>query len=220
MVAQELISSSGAVNGAQHLPIDRSNRLGDLAARIAAEHEAAGAATRKTLQHAIAAGELLIEAKDRVGHGRWENWLKKTCNVPPRSATKYMKLAEGREIIEKNQIGPAADLTINAALRLLKPKAKKFEPPDRPKKKPAAKQILSSLSWSDATQPTRTGFVNAVGLQALYDAAPPDHQQQFRAWLLQQQESRPTVEQPRPDLRVPNDLSVPDFLKRVPETVS
>jgi hypothetical protein len=35
--------SSGAVNGAQHLPIDRSNRLGDLAARIAAEREAAGA---------------------------------------------------------------------------------------------------------------------------------------------------------------------------------
>ena len=26
------IPSSGAVNGAQHLPIDRSNRLGDLAA--------------------------------------------------------------------------------------------------------------------------------------------------------------------------------------------
>ena len=200
-------------NGAQHLPIDRSNRLGDLAARIAAEHEAAGAATRKTLQHAITAGELLIEAKDRVGHGRWENWLKKTCNVPPRSATKYMKLAEGRETIEKNQIGLGADLTINAALRLLKPKTKKAEPPDRPKKKPAAPQILSSLSWSDAPQQKRTSFVDAVGLQALYAAAPPRHQEHFRAWLLKPD---PIVEQLRPEMdpRIPDDLSIPDFLKR------
>jgi hypothetical protein len=217
-------AASGAINGAAYnpLPIDRSNRLGDLAARIAAEHEAAGAATRKTLQHAITAGELLIEAKDRVGHGRWENWLKKTCNVPPRSATNYMKLAEGREILEKNQIGIAADLTIRAALRLLKPKTKKAESSDRPKKKPATERILSSLTWSDAPQTAQTSFVDAVGLQALYAAAPPDHQAHFRAWLLQKQ--APAVEQSHPemDAQIPEDLSIPDFLKRerVPETVS
>ena len=134
-----------------------------------------------------------------------------------------MKLAEGQEIVEKNQIGIGADLTINAALRLLKPKTKKVEPPERPKKKPAAERILSALSWSDAAQPMRTSFVDAVGLQALYEAAPPDHQDHFRAWLRKHEPDHPTVEQSRPEMDpdIPDDLSIPDFLKRerVPEVL-
>ena len=43
-----------------------SNSLVDLAARINAEHEAAGGALKHSLQHAIAAGELLLEAKDQL----------------------------------------------------------------------------------------------------------------------------------------------------------
>jgi len=40
-----------------------SNSLADLAARIRSEHEAHTVAMRRSLEHAIAAGELLIEAK-------------------------------------------------------------------------------------------------------------------------------------------------------------
>jgi hypothetical protein len=43
--------------------------LTDLAARINAEHAAVADAIVSWLDHAIKAGELLIEAKDRVPHG-------------------------------------------------------------------------------------------------------------------------------------------------------
>ena len=48
-----------------------SNSLPDLAARIKAEHEATDAALKSSVQHAIRAGELLLEAKVLVKHGEW-----------------------------------------------------------------------------------------------------------------------------------------------------
>jgi hypothetical protein len=105
------------------LPIDQSNSLGDLAARITTAHEQVGLAARNALEHAMAAGDLLAEAKDRVGHGRWETWLK-ILNIPPRTASHYMRLAENRELIEAKSAN-VADLTIAAALRLIKPKQPK-----------------------------------------------------------------------------------------------
>src|SRR4029077_882333 len=121
--------------------------------------------------------------------------------------------------IEANQ-QRVADLTVNAALRLLKPKTTRAAP--RRKLKPIAAGALNSLAWSDAAPEARVKFIDAVGLQALFAAAPIDHRQQFRAWLLQQDQP-PAVEQPRPDApHIPDDLSVPDFLKRecVPEQTS
>jgi hypothetical protein len=49
-------------------PLDRSNSLGDLAARIADAHARVVAATCSALEHARAAGDMLAEAKQRVGH--------------------------------------------------------------------------------------------------------------------------------------------------------
>jgi hypothetical protein len=49
---------------------DRSNSLTDLAARIMAEHEIVGSSLKRALEHAIGAGQLLIEAKAQLGHGQ------------------------------------------------------------------------------------------------------------------------------------------------------
>ena len=50
--------------------------LADLADRINAEHQAVCGGARTTLQHAINAGNLLIEAKTKLSqHGRWLPWL-------------------------------------------------------------------------------------------------------------------------------------------------
>lgn len=46
------------------------NSLPDLAHRIRAEHEALAVALKDSVRHAIAAGELLIEAKAKLGHGQ------------------------------------------------------------------------------------------------------------------------------------------------------
>jgi hypothetical protein len=96
----------------------RSNSLGDLAARIRTEHEAAGAAIKRGVQHAMAAGDLLNEAKAQLKHGQWLPWLKGNCAIPSRTARLYMTLARGRTIIEA-QIGNVANFTMRDAAALL-----------------------------------------------------------------------------------------------------
>jgi Protein of unknown function (DUF3102) len=196
-------------------PFDHSNSLADLAVRIDAAHAQVVAATHSALEHAMAAGDMLKEAQDSVvgRHGHWENWVKKNCNIPPRTASRYMLLAKHRETI-KAKSATVADLTVRAAERLLKPKNKGIP---RPRNKPVDKSVfaLSSLTWSDAPVLARTSFVNGVGLQALYEAAPTNSQRQFRDWLLQQ-EQLPVDEQVRTETwpHIPGDLGIPDFLKR------
>src|ERR1700738_3377055 len=91
-----------------------SNSLADLAARINAEHEAAGGALKHSLQHAIAAGELLLEAKDQLKHGQWLPWLRDHCQISERTVRLYMRVAKN-----KTEIGNVADLTVRGAVALL-----------------------------------------------------------------------------------------------------
>jgi DUF3102 family protein len=94
----------------------RSNSLADLAARIRIEHEACRQALKHGLEHAIAAGELLIEAKKQLKHGQWLPWLREHCRTPERTARHYMRLAKHKE-----QIGNIADLTVTEAVAALAP---------------------------------------------------------------------------------------------------
>ncbi len=89
-------STATAKNSAGQLPLDRSNSLADLAARINAEHEAANAVLQQGLQHAVAAGRLLIEAKAqvKVHRGHWLPWLKANCTASPRTCQAYMQVAK------------------------------------------------------------------------------------------------------------------------------
>jgi hypothetical protein len=97
----------------------RSNSLTDLAARIRIEHEATAAALQRGVMHAMAAGDLLIEAKAQLKHGQWLPWLAKHCVISERTAQLYVKLAKNRTTIEKEQIrNDVADLTLNEAAAL------------------------------------------------------------------------------------------------------
>jgi hypothetical protein len=48
-----------------------SNSLADLAARLKAEHGAVISALARGLTHAMAAGDILLEAKAQLKHGQW-----------------------------------------------------------------------------------------------------------------------------------------------------
>jgi integrase len=93
--------------------------LPDLVARIKAEHEAVAMALWDSLQHALHAGDLLIEAKRQIEHGEWSDWLDKHCQVSQRSARAYMQLAKNRSEIEAAKRQSTADLSVNGALKLL-----------------------------------------------------------------------------------------------------
>jgi hypothetical protein len=102
------------------LAIAGSNRLPILAGSINEHLLQAEAATRRGLEHAIAAGLLLTEAKDLVEHGEWLPWLQANCpHISPRQAQTYMRLARHRGRLDAVKNAATAHLTIAAAEALV-----------------------------------------------------------------------------------------------------
>ncbi|WP_170967809.1 DUF3102 domain-containing protein [Rhizobium phaseoli] len=95
-----------------------SNRLPVLAANINVEHHECLAAMRQSLAHALAAGDMLAEAKSLIPHGQWLPWLADNCAIPKRTAQLYMRLAKHREFIETKS-ADLAHFTIQAAVELI-----------------------------------------------------------------------------------------------------
>ena len=102
-----------------HDALAASNSLVDLAARIKVEHVAAAEKLSEALRHAMAAGDLLIEAKALVEHGQWLPWLKDHVDISERTAQLYMRVAKNRAEIEAQKRNDVADLTLNEAAALL-----------------------------------------------------------------------------------------------------
>lgn len=107
----------------KHIPdIDRSNSLTVLAARVRGYHEAIKDVLKRSVEYAMDAGDLLIEAKEQLDHGQWLPWLREHCRVSKRTAQLYMNLAKHRAIIEKEMAKSATvahlDLTLNEAAAL------------------------------------------------------------------------------------------------------
>lgn len=111
--ALERIRTGGIVSGS-------SNRLAVLADEIRSEHAGIAQSLARGLQHAITAGELLIEAKALLKHGQWLPWLSAHCALSERTARLYVRLAKNRARI-KTEIGNVADLSVRGALALIAP---------------------------------------------------------------------------------------------------
>jgi DUF3102 family protein len=115
----EFLKLDKAIEQADNAPTPNpSNSLTDLAARIRAEHEATKASLKRGAEHAMGAGELLIDARKQVRHGEWLPWLRDHCAMPERTARLYMRLASNRQVIE-SQIGNVADFSIRGAVALI-----------------------------------------------------------------------------------------------------
>jgi hypothetical protein len=116
-----------------------ADRLPILATSINDHLRAADAATRRGIEHAIAAGGLLIEAKELVAHGEWLAWLEANCHVGARHAQTYMRLARNRHKLDAIKNESSAYLTIAAAEALVgRPK------PERPHGLPGQMDLLGA----------------------------------------------------------------------------
>jgi hypothetical protein len=74
--------------------IAASNSLTDLGARINEAHQLAIGHAGKAIEHAIACGQMLLEAKAKVPHGKWLPWLRDNITFGERSAQGYMRIAQ------------------------------------------------------------------------------------------------------------------------------
>jgi hypothetical protein len=79
------------------------------------------------LQQALHLGDLLLQAKAKVGHGRFAKWIEKNCELSERSAQRYMQLKEGWPKIEawlKDNSATVADLSLRQAEKIVAPPPK------------------------------------------------------------------------------------------------
>jgi hypothetical protein len=133
------VTPAGAI--AEHAETS-ANRLPIIAASINDHLAAAEQATRRGLEHAIAAGLLLIEAKEITGHGKWLAWLEGNCRVGVRQAQTFMRLARNRHKVEAMNTQSNAYLTIATAAEALVGRPR----PERPHGLP--RQLdLAGLDW-------------------------------------------------------------------------
>ena len=94
--------------------------INEYAPKIIEAHKGVQGNATTMMEHAIAAGELLIKAKKKVGHGKWAEWVTENCHFSDRTARDYMRMAE-----HKKQIGRDLPISICGALaKLAKPKSK------------------------------------------------------------------------------------------------
>ena len=106
--------------------LSRSNSLTDLAARIAEAHAHVARAMQTGLANAKIANELLIEAKQTVPHGQWEDWVHSNCQFSGRTAQVYMRIAR----LAPAKAQRVADLSLREATKALaRPKTLMLPPP-------------------------------------------------------------------------------------------
>ena len=104
--------------------------LTDLATKINSEFAAIQKtdqdANKTVVQRAISFGRTLSQAKEKVGHGKWEKWLNDNCrDISARTAQRYMKLADSpgvRAELGKNDTVSVLSLRKALALANRKPK--------------------------------------------------------------------------------------------------
>jgi len=102
----------------------RTPTLAELATEINDLHRRAESAMRSGLEHALAAGQLLTEAKAQCQHGDWGQWLADNFEGSERTAQAYMRVARRWPELE-SKAQRVADLTFGRALRAVASNAQK-----------------------------------------------------------------------------------------------
>src|SRR5262245_41571188 len=78
--------------------IDRAEEsLEQLAAAINEDHEASSSADLERFRRYRSCGERLIKAKKKVGHGGWEDWVRKELRIHPQRTREYARFAKSPE---------------------------------------------------------------------------------------------------------------------------
>jgi hypothetical protein len=93
--------------------------LDKITERIKAEVTSLENSEKDHLRRAMKLGDDLRQIKGNLEHGTWLAWLTK-CGLNERKAQRYMELAAGRAKLNALKSDTMSDLTINAALRLIK----------------------------------------------------------------------------------------------------
>lgn len=84
---------------------------------ISHEMQLAEASQRTTIDHAITVGELLIQAKEQVGHGKFMAWITENVKCSHDTARNCMRLALHKELILNSE--RVRNMSLRAAIKYL-----------------------------------------------------------------------------------------------------
>jgi hypothetical protein len=158
-----------------------SDELTVLEAKVSAAHLAVEIAHDSTLDHALKAGDGLLEIirRDLVKHGQRKALFARTCGAS-RTGQTYVQLAEHRELLEQTRLG-SARLSIAAALRLIrkgdiKPERRtrtsKPEAAAKTAEVKAAKPESAAPDFSGMTDQDWTAALEAIGIDRFLRVMP------------------------------------------------
>jgi hypothetical protein len=128
----------------------------DLASQINEQHRLAYGKAQDALEHARRAGELLLQAKESIEHGKWLPWLEANIDVGDRQARSYMMVAKNWGAISA-KLEVTSNLSLAGALDAVK-NTQAYESPkssatrDLPAPKPRAVPDILAPSKDDVSQ--------------------------------------------------------------------
>lgn len=96
-------------------PTAEIDDLDALAKEVCRHLAASSNAAQNFLEHALAAGDVLIRAKKQVKPGNWYGWLR-SCDLSEDKAQRYMQLAAHRAELDPARV---RGLSLRAALKLI-----------------------------------------------------------------------------------------------------
>jgi len=104
-----------------------------LKGEINANHRECLRAGNETIQHAVAAGELLLQVKSLVPHGTFQKWVEQYCDFSHDVANGYMALHRQLAVFSKSERARILDTSgsVTSLKKLLKPKENGKSSPKR-----------------------------------------------------------------------------------------
>ncbi len=73
---------------------DLTSTVSELVQQANDHHQLVVQGMQTSMEHAAAAGNCLLQAKAKLGHGEWEPFVRANCNFSPRTARAYMQVAK------------------------------------------------------------------------------------------------------------------------------
>jgi hypothetical protein len=151
-------------------PASPETELASLADQIKAAYAAIGEACKDVVNRAIVMGDLLNQAKQRVGHGNWAGWLQDNCSLSERTAQRYMNIADNKQKIaehirsQESKSATMASLTLSQVAGLISNNSNSGNGD------PIAKSITSFFKLLNKQEPDQRKAVAKQMHQRLKDA--------------------------------------------------
>jgi hypothetical protein len=126
-------------------PTAPADPMADLIKSINEAHNEVRLALKRTGEAAIKAGLLLLQAKSRVRHGSFAEWIASNCALSERTAQLYMQVA--RKFPNPQNF---ADFSLSDLMEMLGPAKLPAIKDDPPKKKGRVDKVADAIKNSSA----------------------------------------------------------------------